>query len=300
MVTTLLYLFFVYITYHPLKTLKLVDKENSTPIAYANVILDNKQCIYSDLNGFIKIPYGGKEIRISHICYNDTILSISNIESDSIFLLQKSINLPILQITNKQNKKYKPQKIGYTNYKTCISQGGRTGYELAVYIPYDKKICSNKYIHSIIADLYYDNTPVEGGNIYNADIRFDLRPVKYINGTIIPDNISLISGGLIYNGKKKSGIRIVNLQKPIIFPKNGVFIIAEWIYSKQLPLNDFLDVHVNTTIEVPFEYTMFKDPFITKDKWLYLRNIPEGIHANIKIKSQNKIRNAKLGLIVNK
>lgn len=280
------------------RRLKVVDGEHRA-IPYASVRMDSNLLLYTDSCGMFTVPDGCYKARISHICYNDTSIEISEMRNDIIVMSPRYVKLPDLYVTGQlHKKKYSRIRVGYTDCKTSVSQGGRTGYVLAVFIPCDS-VCNDKYIHAITADLYYDNVAVKGGNIHNAILRFDIRRAVSLQQCPYPDDKSLISGGIIYKGKRKSGKKIMQLPSPILFPKEGVFFVVEWVYPHLLPENDFLDVHVRTTFDDSVSRTLVKDPLQTNSQWVYLDSYKKEKALMYKYFGGNK-RNAKLGLIVNK
>ena len=55
------------------KMICVKDKDSGQPIPYANIYMDDA-AYYTDMDGALELPNNASTIRISHICYVDTIV----------------------------------------------------------------------------------------------------------------------------------------------------------------------------------------------------------------------------------
>lgn len=275
--------------------LYLLDKETRSPVSYVTIELPNGDRYYSDENGKLGIPNGIALLKCSHICYKDTIIYIKQLKSNKVYLTQYAHELGNITISAK-NKKIKTKELGYTNGKRLHSHGGKNGFMMAVYIPADANKNKNEYIQAITADIVYDDKmKLKGGNVYTGEVRFDLRKPDTAQG-IMPGNISLIGGGKIYNGKKKTGKKIIKLDYPIIFPKEGLFVIIEWIYPYKMNDKDLLDPHIRTTASSNKDNTWI---LWKSNNWKWTPECQDkGILHIRNTYLKGKILNAKLGVII--
>ena len=133
---------------------------------------------YTDENGKITIPSEIEQIRFSHICYESKSIAKVTVDSQTIFLVPKRINLDEVAISAKVPKRIKTTEVGSMKAKTQTKHKGANGFEMALFIPYDSTWTETPYIHSILASLDYSTHYLVFTEIKNpiyATLRFDLR-----------------------------------------------------------------------------------------------------------------------------
>lgn len=218
------------------------EKENGKSVQFANIYIGNS-VYYSDKDGSVDIPDTVTSFKVSHICYADTVVALSAIKNNIVFLLPKTYDIPEVVVENKRKGKNKQQwQIGPIGKKNNLYFGGRSGMLVAVFIPY-KKDYENKYIRSIVADLVDKKALVRGvyDSCEKAAVRFDLRlPDAKTNA---PSSSSLIDGGVIYEGGSK-GRTAIQLESAVPFPKSGVFVVLEWMVKGQCLPNVMYNPHL--------------------------------------------------------
>lgn len=275
--------------------LYLLDKDTKSSVSYVTIELPNGERYYSDKNGKLGIPNGIAFLKCSHICYKDTIIYVKQLEDNKVYLTQYAHELGNITISAK-NKKIKTKELGYTNGKRLHGHRGKNGFMMAVYIPANANKNKNEYIQAITADIVYDDKmKLKKGNVYTGEVRFDLRKSDTVQD-IMPCNTSLIGGGKIYNGKKKTGKKIIKLDHPIIFPKEGLFVIIEWIYPYKMNDQDLLDPYIRTTPSSNKDNTWI---LWKSNNWKWILECQDkGILHIRNTYFKGKILNAKLGVIV--
>ena len=131
------------------------DSITQKPIAYTSVWFGNNTGGYTDESGMIEIPEGTKQIRLSHICYETKNIDKVAPDSQTVFLVPKSINLDEVAISTRAPKRIKTTEVGSMKAKTQTKHKGANGFEMALFIPYDSTWTETPYIHSILASLDY-------------------------------------------------------------------------------------------------------------------------------------------------
>ena len=105
------------------------------PIAYTSVWFGNEAGGYTDESGMIEIPQGTERIRLSHICYETKSIAKVTADSQTIFLIPKSINLEEVAISAKVPKRTTTTEVGLMKAKTQTKHKGANGLEMALFIP---------------------------------------------------------------------------------------------------------------------------------------------------------------------
>lgn len=209
------------------------------PVEYATIHAAGKVW-YSDMNGHVTFTDTISLVRISHICYLDTVIQITPTKENIIELMPREFSLP--EIVIGKRIRHKSQLIGTMQKKQHLYLGGRSGEILAVFLPY-KEAYQGKTINGIVADLYESKPFRSAGydEVEKAVLRFDLRlPDAELR---IPSDISLIGGGVLYEGKG-NGRESITLDNPLSFPKEGIFILAEWIVAGECKPNVIYNPHI--------------------------------------------------------
>ena len=213
------------------------EKDSGQPIPYANIYMDDA-AYYTDKDGALELPNKASAIRISHICYVDTILNLAELKGNDIFISPKTYQISEITIGKSSHGN---RQIGSIWQKERLYYGGRSGLLLGVFLPYQQEY-EGKLVNSIVADLYHNKKLVGNYNeIENAVLRFDLRLPDA--QTKAPSSTSLIGGGVIYDSKSGGSITIP-LESPIVFPRTGLFVIVEWIVKGECKETVLYNPHI--------------------------------------------------------
>lgn len=274
------------------QTIQFIDKLDNTPVSFASVSWNNGGT-FTDESGTIVLGTDDvKQIRFSHICYNDTtIRPLKGMQK--VYVTPKAYTLDNIEICAKERKRIKLRSIGLSNLKSESGFGGKNGMEMALYIG-NHKAEETTYIHNIQACLDFINGEIKNRNIIDAELRFDIRDCVIRNGNYFPGNKSYIHGGVLYRGVKKSGLKKIPLLQPIVFPKEGVFVTIEWICPGK-KINDITNAGIMATVQAPKVETYIKE----SGKWLLIQDRDfEKKFSQEYLKG--KYRNIKIGLQVSK
>ena len=281
---------------------RLIVKDSLTqkPIAYTSVWFGNNTGGYTDESGMIEIPEGTKQIRLSHICYETKNIDKVAPDSQTVFLVPKSINLDEVAISTRAPKRIKTTEVGSMKAKTQTKHKGANGFEMALFIPYDSTWTETPYIHSILASLDYSTHYLVFKEIKNpiyATLRFDLRlPDAKTNA---PKDESIIGGGIILPSSQKLGKDGISLINPIPFPQTGVFVVVEWITTAQVSESCNLVPSLNMTLDEKENRTWNKKTFRGTD-WMQEQNEPAYQNEEAQDFYKGRIPSAKLGLKISK
>ena len=85
------------------QTVIVKDSITNEPIPFVSVYFGNDTGGYTDENGKITIPNEAAQIRLSHICYETKSISKITVDSQTIFLVPKSINLDEVAIAKEES-----------------------------------------------------------------------------------------------------------------------------------------------------------------------------------------------------
>ena len=272
------------------------DSLTQEPIAYTSVWFGNEAGGYTDESGMIEIPKGTKMIRLSHISYETKNIAKITADSQTIFLVPKSISLDEVAISAKAPKRIKTTEVGLMKAKTQTKHKGANGFEMALFIPYDSTWAETLYIHSILASLDYSTHYLVFTEIKTpiyATLRFDIRQPNAKTGA--PKDESLIDGGIILPSSQKLGKDGVSLTRPIRFPHTGVFVVVEWITTAQVSESCNLVPSLNMTLDEKENRTWNKKTFCGMD-WMQEQNEPAYQNDETQVFYKGRIPSAKLGL----
>ena len=276
------------------------DSITQKPIAYTSVWFGNNTGGYTDESGMIEIPEGTKQIRLSHICYETKNIDKVAPDSQTVFLVPKSINLDEVAISTRAPKRIKTTEVGLMKVKTQTKHKGANGFEMALFIPYDSTWTETPYIHSILASLDYSTHYLVFTEIKTpiyATLRFDLRLPNPKTGA--PKDESLIDGGIILPSGQKLGKDGVSLTRPIPFPQTGVFVVVEWITTAQVSESCNLVPSLNMTLDEKENRTWNKKTFRGMD-WMQEQDEPAYQNEEAQDFYRGRIPSAKLGLKISK
>jgi hypothetical protein len=219
------------------KKIFLRDADSKNPVEYANVFVGNV-VYYTDKDGSVDIPDETSQIKISHICYKDTMVMLSQVIQNVVSLSPKAYDIP--EIVVGKPKFHKQRYVGLPMKKESLYFGGRSGMSVGVYLPYQDDY-EGKAISGIIADLYDAKTIGVYDQKEKVVLRFDLRLPDA--DTKAPSDYSLIEGGILYDGK--SGRRTsIPLEYPISFPRQGIYVVIEWMVEGECKTNVLYNPHL--------------------------------------------------------
>ena len=282
------------------QTMTVKDSITNEPVPFVSVYFGNDSGGYTDEQGAIAIPSEIEQIRFSHICYESKSIAKVIVDSQTIFLVPKSINLDEVAISAKVPKRIKTTAVGLMKAKTQTKHKGANGFEMALFIPYDNTWAETQYIHSILASLDYSThwlvfteikTPIY------ATLRFDLRLPDAKTGA--PKDESLINGGIILPSGQRLSKNGISLSRPIPFPRTGVFVVVEWITTAKVSESCNLVPSLNMTLDEVDNRTWNKKTFRSVG-WMQEQNEPAYQNEEAQVFYKGRTPSAKLGLKISK
>ena len=282
------------------QTIIVKDSITHEAVPFVSVYFGNDTGGYTDEKGAIAIPNEAAQIWLSHICYETKSISKIPADSQTIFLVPKSINLDEVAISAKTPKRTKTTEVGLMKAKTQTKHKGANGFEMALFIPYDSTWAETPYIHSILASLDYSTHYLVFTEIkipIYATLRFDLRQPDTKTGA--PKDESLIDGGIILPSSQKLGKDGISLPRPIPFPQTGVFAVVEWITTAQVSESCNLVPSLNMTLDEKENRTWNKKTFRDMD-WMQEQDEPTYQNEGAQVFYKGRIPSAKLGLKISK
>ena len=287
-------------TFGMAQTIVVKDSITNEPVPFVSVYFGNDSGGYTDEQGAIAIPNEIEQIRFSHICYESKSIAKVTVDSQTIFLVPKRINLDEVAISAKVPKRIKTTEVGSMKAKTQTKHKGANGFEMTLFIPYDSTWTETPYIHSILASLDYSTHYLVFTEIKNpiyATLRFDLRLPDAMTGA--PKDESLIDGGIILPSSQKLGKDGISLTRPIPFPQTGVFVILEWITTAQVSESCNLVPSLNMTLDEVDNRTWNKKTFRSVG-WMQEQDEPAYQNEEAQDFYKGRTPSAKLGLKISK
>ena len=281
-------------------TIIVKDSITREAVPFVSVYFGNDSGGYTDEKGAIAIPNEAEQIRLSHICYETKNIAKVTADSQTIFLVPKSITLGEVAVSAKAPKRVKTTEVGLMRTKTQTKHKGANGFEMALFIPYDSTWAETPYIHSILASLDYSTHYLVFKEIKTpiyATLRFDLRLPDAKSGA--PKDESLIDGGVILPSSQKPGKDGVSLTRPIPFPQTGVFVVVEWITTAQVSESCNLVPSLNMTLDEGENRTWNKKTFRGMD-WMREQDEPAYQNETAQVFYKGRMPSAKLGLKVSR
>ena len=282
------------------QTMTVKDSITNESIPFVSVYFGNDSGGYTDEQGAIAIPSEIEQIRFSHICYESKSIAKVTVDSQTIFLVPKRINLDEVAISAKVPKRIKTTAVGLMKAKTQTKHKGANGFEMALFIPYDSTWTESPYIQSILASLDYSTHYLVFTEIKNpiyATLRFDLRLPDAKTGA--PKDESLINGGIILPSGQRLSKNGISLSRPIPFPQTGVFVVVEWITTAQVSESCNLVPSLNMTLDEVDNRTWNKKTFRSVG-WMQEQNEPAYQNEEAQVFYKGRTPSAKLGLKISK
>ena len=99
-------------TFGMAQTITVKDSITNEPVPFVSVYFGNDSGGYTDEQGAIAIPSEIEQIRFSHICYESKSIAKVTVDSQTIFLVPKSINIDEVAISAKAPKRIKILEVG--------------------------------------------------------------------------------------------------------------------------------------------------------------------------------------------
>ncbi|MFV0391960.1 MAG: hypothetical protein ACK5KP_08800 [Paludibacteraceae bacterium] len=266
-------LFSLSVVYAQNREITLIDSITHESVAYASVLFIGKDFggKYSSEQGKITIPDSVNAIKISHVSYKPIEIYLQGLTSHTI-QLSPSIK-ELSEVTVNKKDRYKKSEIGFHNYKSKSGYVGATGFMLALYIPYKKEWEVQPYISEIMGMLQKSFI----SDFAATFLRIDLQKPDKI--TKAPDGVSLLNESIVIRNKRIKKKNKLMLREPILFPKEGVFIVVEWI--KLSDEFQYLNPAIGTTNQSKSRNTWHKRVF-AGDTWKILPITPfEGYEDGI-------------------
>ena len=274
-------------TFGMAQTIVVKDSITNEPVPFVSVYFGNDSGGYTDEQGAIAIPNEIEQIRFSHICYESKSIAKVTVDSQTIFLAPKNINIDEVAISAKAPKRTKTTEVGLMKAKTQTKHKGANGFEMALFIPYDSTWTETPYIHSILASLDYSTHYLVFTEIKN--------PIY----ATAPKDESLIDGGIILPSGQKLGKDGISLTRPIPFPQTGVFVILEWITTAQVSESCNLVPSLNMTLDEVDNRTWNKKTFRSVG-WMQEQDEPAYQNEEAQDFYKGRTPSAKLGLKISK
>ncbi len=194
------------------QTFVVADSLTKEPLAFATVVLDEKEMLYSNEKGAFTVKNNFENVTVTYLGYND-FTSKKLLLKDTIFLSPKPFELQEVTITNHNTPL---QKIGYLKRaKLLYSLPIRPKTELVICItPNEKHI--NSYIETI---------------------EFPLRKIKFYNETDkLYKNVPAVVRVNIYTVKNKLPDQKIFSSEPIKFIMSNKELIKVDISSEMIQL----------------------------------------------------------------
>lgn len=274
------------------KTIFIKDSITQEPVPFVSVqFIDKQNGIYADETGLAIIPDSVQEILISQIAYNKKLIDAQKISNNAIITLAPNpYMLPEVIVSAISSKR---KEIGYLQKKGSNGLIATPNTNFALFIPYDSSWDSQPYITGIVSYL----NEIKGSKELpsaKCNICFDLR-LPDINGA--PSDISLLGKRIINNSTKiYKDKEPVKLHEPVLFPKEGVFVVIDFI----TPNNPCPRLLISPTLSVTgaFKTSQTWSRTMTNNfNWTKMnQNDPAWRHTIVQFYGENGIMNLRAGL----
>jgi hypothetical protein len=237
---------FLILPFHLFSQKRLIDQDNSSPIPYAHILLDNKYYTYSDENGAFVIDAKQKfdTLKITHLTYETRLISYNDIgHNDIIKLKEKATVLNEVTITSKRKTKKKQILLPERTTRDFIREKHDIRLLFETGITADEE--ENPDAILIAKAIYIPNKNKKDGalitkiilNSVDKEVEGDTKYIPFKVNLMTYDTISKLPKDNIYTedlavGKKKGQKVIIDLSKEelIEFPKEGICIVVS-VYS---------------------------------------------------------------------
>lgn len=196
------------------QTFVVADSLTKEPLAFATVVLDEKEMLYSNEKGVLTLKNNFENITISYLGYDDFTSKKQHLK-DTIFLSPKPFELQEVTITNHN---VPLQKIGYLKRAKLL-------YSLPIPPKTELVICI---------------TPIEKHiNSYIETVEFPLRKIKFYNETDkLYKNVPAVVRVNIYTTKNKLPDQKIFSSEPIKFIMSNKELIKVDISSEMIRFSE--------------------------------------------------------------
>ena len=265
-----------FISFSQINIKGIICNSKREPLPFTNIVsLKMHNGAVTDAKGIFQLYNLNKDdtLKISNIAYHSKLLSVETFEkNDTIFLNQNIKTLNEVLINNFDNFK-KEQELGFFNFRNNASFDMKSGGQIAVFI--ENKTGRKGWIKEVSF-----KAKTEGKCKCGIRIRI-MKP----DSTSEKPGLDLLNDNVIVNTDNLKRINRINLSDyKIIMPKNGVFVVLEWLYSDiKCDKNSFTNILGNMEIARDLVWFNYRD----KDWQHYNRpKVPNGNYMtpNIGIK----------------
>lgn len=196
------------------QTIVVVDSLTKEPLAFATIVLDEKEMLYSNEKGVFTLKNNFENMTISYLGYDDFTSKKQHLK-DTIFLSPKPFELQEVTITNHN---VPLQKIGYLKRAKLL-------YSLPIPPKTELVICI---------------TPIEKHiNSYIETVEFPLRKIKFYNETDkLYKNVPAVVRVNIYTTKNKLPDQKIFSSEPIKFIMSNKELIKVDISSEMIRFSE--------------------------------------------------------------
>ena len=254
----------------------IICNSKREPLLFTNIVcLKTQNGTVTNAKGFFQLHNLNRDdtLKISNIAYYSKLVSVKILEKNDTILLNENIKTLDEVIITNINTFRRPQDLGFINFKTNASFDLKPGAQIAVFIENKTKRIGWIEEVSFIAKA-------KGKCKCGIRIRF-MKP----DSTGEKPRTDLLNNNVIVNSDNLKKINIINLSNyKVLMPKNGVFVVLEWLYSDtDCDKKSFTNILGN--MEIPKDLVWFN--FRDKD-WQhhYRPRLPNGNYMtpNIGIK----------------
>jgi hypothetical protein len=233
----------------------VLDNHTNKPLSYAIVSeVHQKYGSYSDTTGLFTMLFQNinDSLKVSNIGYSSITICIKDLQKNATILLEGSpLHLGEV-IVKPSRKKLQEEEIGFFTKKTNIST--------AMVYPLNLKavFVSSQKVDGIILikAIKFTYVTTDGGSPLRIRV---LKPND--NGEPGED---LVSENLIINKAKNGNKLVANIdisKASIYMPKDGVYIVFEWIMDKSL-------ANTNVKVGIPGPYICAVKSNIETSQWI--------------------------------
>jgi hypothetical protein len=231
MIVKYIYIFFLIICSAQCFAQRIIFKgnlkaDNEIPVAYANIVfLNSNKGTITDLKGNFSIKAHHKDtLQISHVAYETIIIVLDSSEQQLLITMNEKsfvFNEIAVNATKSIKLQGRTERIGYNKYKGKSSFHLTSGCLLATYIKNEQR--AEGVIKKIKIRIK------DKGNYKTEKIRVRLLSN---NKYITQPGEDILQEQLIFPIHKINKKLTIDISEyNLIFPKEGIFIVVEWLYS---------------------------------------------------------------------
>ena len=230
----------------------VVCNSKGTPLSFTNIVSVKKQNgTATDEKGKFYLENLQKidTLKITNISYYSKLVSVETLlKNDTIFLNENTKTLDEVTINNFGNFKTE-QDLGYLNFKTNASFDLKPGGQIALFI--ENKMKRIGWIKEVSF-----KSKSQGKCKCGIRIRLIQPDASRRN----PD-LDLLNDNVIVNSKDLKRTNRINLSDyKILMPKNGLFVVLEWLYSdNDCDKNSFPNILGNMAIATDLVWFNYRD-----------------------------------------